>query len=650
MRYYEWPLLVFGLVTALRPAHAQPTTADSLFVRRNYTKLDRRIAMRDGVKLYTVIYVPTDARPNRRYPILMERTPYSAGPYGGDKYPKSGPGMSRELSREKYIFVYQDVRGRYMSEGDFEEMTPNKSGVEESKKSLVKRHTARITWTMTPDTSRTNKRLGNLRPAGPIDESTDTYDTIEWLLGNVANHNGRVGLMGISYPGFYASAALPNAHPALKAVSPQAPVTDEFVGDDARHNGAFFLLDKFSFMNYFDAPRTGPVEDYEPMFAWKPTDVYRFFLDLGPVKNANGPPYFNNRGKIWNEYLQHDTYDTYWQQRNIRPHLKNVRPATLVVGGWFDAEDLFGALRTYEAIEKQSSGNVNTLVMGPWTHGAWARPDWSRFGPLNFGQNTAKYYRDNLESRFFAYHLKGKGPFNPAEATVFDTGTNEWKTFAAWPPKAAQPRSYYIAPDQKLTADKPTMGESYDEYVSDPANPVPYTDSVRSRRNNQYMIEDQHFADGRPDVVTFQSEPLTDDLTVAGPISAQLYASTTGTDADFIVKIIDVLPDSVSMQRLVRAEVLRGRFRNSLSKPEPFRPGEVTAIHLPLNDVLHTFRQGHRLMVQVQHSWFPLVDRNPQHYPANTGTADAGDFQKATMRLYHDAAHPSRVTLPVLGR
>lgn len=655
MRYYDWPLLVFGLVIARSAALAQPTAADSLFVRKNYTKLDRRIPMRDGVNLYTVIYVPTDAGPNRRYPFLMERTPYSAGPYGEDKYPSSGPGMSRELSREKYIFVYQDVRGRYMSEGDFEEMTPNKSGVEESKKSLVKRHTARITWTMTPDTSRTNKRLGNLRPAGPIDESTDTYDTIEWLLGNVANHNGNVGLMGISYPGFYASAALPSAHPALKAVSPQAPVTDEFAGDDARHNGAFFLLDNFSFMNYFDATRSGgtrsgPVEDYEPMFAWKPTDVYRFFLDLGPVKNANGPPYFNNRGKIWNEYLQHDTDDTYWQQRNIRPHLKNVKPATLVVGGWFDAEDLFGALHTYEAIENQSSGNVNTLVMGPWTHGAWARDDWSRFGPLIFGQNTAKYYRDNLESRFFAYHLKGKGQFNPAEATVFDTGTNQWKTFATWPPKAAQPRSYYGSPDRKLTTSAPTVNNSFDEYVSDPARPVPYTDSVRTRRNNQYMIEDQRFAAGRPDVVTFQSEPLAGDMTVAGPIQTHLFASTTGTDADFIVKVIDVAPDSVNTQRLVRAEVLRGRFRNSLSKPEPFRPGEVTAVNLTLPDVMHTFGRGHRLMVQVQHSWFPLVDRNPQNYPTNTGTADVGDFRKATMRLYHDAAHPSRVTLPVLSR
>ncbi|QJW91346.1 CocE/NonD family hydrolase [Spirosoma taeanense] len=631
-------LAALAVLLAGIPGFAQLTSADSLFVRQNYVKLDRQIPMRDGVKLYTVIYVPKDAAADNRYPILMERTPYSAAPYGEANYPKTGPGLNKDLSRDKYIFVYQDVRGRYMSEGSFEEMTPNRPG-----SGLVKGRQSRGQAATTS-----------------LDESSDTYDTIEWLLKNLPANNGRVGLMGISYPGFYASAALPDPHPALKAVSPQAPVTDEFIGDDARHNGAFFLLDNFSFLNYFDKPRTGPTQDYENVFAYQPKDAYQFFLDLGPIKNANSAKYFNRQGKIWNEYLEHDTYDAYWQSRNIRPHLKNVKPATLVVGGWFDAEDLFGALRTYEAIEKQSTGNTNKLVMGPWTHGAWARPDWSEFGPFSFGHNTAKFYRDSIETAFFAYYLKDKGSFKAPEATVFDTGLNTWKTFDAWPPKTVQSQSLYFQPQGQLTRQPPVQTNSFEEYISDPAKPVPYTDGIQARRNNQYMIEDQRFAARRPDVVVFQTEPLTEDMVIAGPINARLFASTMGTDADFIVKIIDVLPDSTKnpspnpkglqmagYQRLVRADVLRGKFRNSFTTPEPFTPGVVTEVKLQLPDVMHTFRKGHRLMVQVQHSWFPLVDRNPQKF-INLADADTNDFQKATMRLYHDAAHPSVIEFSVL--
>ncbi len=644
MLHFRTLLTALILLSSVTCSQAQVTTSDSLFVRQNYRKLDRQIPMRDGVKPYTVIYVPTDAGPTTRYPILMERTPYSAGPYGESKYRRGGPGTSKELSQEKYIFVYQDVRGRYMSEGNFEEMTPG------------------LNRTEVPNGKATRKQKQATKTAASTDESTDTYDTIEWLLKNVSGNNGRVGLIGISYPGFYASAALPDAHPALKAVSPQAPVTDEFIGDDARHNGAFYLLDNFAFMNYFDTPRSGPVQDYDEMFSWKPTDDYKFLLELGPIKNANSAQYFNNKAKIWNEYLQHDTYDAYWQSRNIRPHLKNVKPATLVVGGWFDAEDLFGALRTYEAIEKQSAGNINKLVMGPWTHGAWARQDWSQFGPLSFGQNTAKYYRDNLESKFFAFYLKDKGSFDAPEASVFDTGTNAWKTFDTWPPKAVQDRSMYLQPANKLMTDQPKATNSFDEYVSDPAKPVPYTDGIQARRNNQYVIEDQRFAANRPDVIVFESEPLTEDMVVAGPINAKLFASTTGTDADFIVKVIDVLPDSTKSpnpnpkgiqmagyQRLVRAEVLRGKFRNSFEKPEPFKPGEVTEVKLQLPDVMHTFKKGHRLMVQVQHSWFPLVDRNPQKF-ITISNAEDSDFQKTTMRLYHDNAHPSSIALPILTK
>ncbi|MCI1186228.1 CocE/NonD family hydrolase [Hymenobacter sp. DH14] len=609
-------ILAAALALALPvAAQAQPRAQDSAAVRQNYIKLDRRIRMRDGVQLYTVIYVPRDASAGTSYPILMTRTPYSAGPYGENHYRGNGPGPSRELSAEKYIFVYQDVRGRYLSEGKFEEMTPALRGM---------------------------KAIGNAPPAH--DESTDTFDTIEWLLQHVPNNNGRVGMMGISYPGFYASAALPNAHPALKAVSPQAPVTDEFIGDDARHKGAFFLLDNFEFTNYFDAPRPKPVTSYEPLFKFETKDAYKFFLELGPTKNANKPQYFNNRARIWNEYQQHENYDAYWQERNIRTALTDVKPAVLVVGGWFDAEDLYGALNTYKAIEKQNPGATNRLVMGPWTHGAWARADWSKFGPLNFGSNTSEYYRQTLETPFFNFYLKDKGTFNPAEATVFNTGTNEWKTYPAWPPKATE-QMLYLQPEKGVAFKAPIAASKPTEYVSDPANPVPYTDGVRGSRNNEYVMEDQRFASKRPDVLTFRGEPLAQALTVAGPLTADLWVSTSGTDADFIVKVIDEQPDGT--QRLVRAEVMRGRFRNSFSKPEAFKPNQPTEVKYELPDVLHTFAAGHRLMVQVQSTWFPLVDRNPQTF-VPIATADAKDFQKATIKVYHDSGHPSAVRVTVL--
>ncbi|TVT39688.1 CocE/NonD family hydrolase [Hymenobacter setariae] len=614
--------------------------------------------MRDGVKLYTILYVPQDADKAHPYPIIMERTPYSAGPRGESNYPLRGPGPSRELSQEKYIFVYQDVRGRYLSEGQFEEVTPALPAA----------------------------ALGKPRRAGtsttPHDESTDTYDTIEWLLKSVPGNNGKVGIMGISYPGFYATASLPGAHPALKAVSPQAPVTDEFIGDDARHNGAFFLLDNFDFTNYFDAPRPQPVAKYDELFDLKITDAYQFFLKLGPIKNANAPQYFNNRARIWNEYLQHDTYDAYWQARNIRKHLTDVRPAVLTVGGWYDAEDLYGALHTYQAIEKQNPKATNRLIMGPWTHGAWSRPDWSKFGPYDFGQNTAQHYRQTLETPFFNYYLKGKGTFGAAEATLFDTGLNQWKDYPTWPPRAAESRPFYLQPNGFLygvaagqpapyqkqshfqitrtqTADSPTS-PTFDEYISDPAHPVPYTASMQAGRNNEYMIEDQRFAAQRPDVLTYQTEPLTEDLTVAGPLGIDLWVSTSGTDADFVVKLIDVLPDDTpnptpnpqrltlgGTQRLVRGDVFRGRFRNSFEKPEAFQPNVPTEVRYELNDVLHTFKKGHRLLVQVQSTWFPLVDRNPQQF-VNISTAGEGDFKQATIRIYHEPGHASSVQLPVL--
>jgi putative CocE/NonD family hydrolase len=595
------------------------------FVKENFTKIDTTITMRDGIKLYTVIYIPKDE--SQQYPFLMERTPYSAGPYGTDRFPRRiGPNES--LMNEKYIFVYQDVRGRYMSEGTNLEVTPYIA----------------------------NKKINK-----DVDESSDTYDTVDWLLKNIKNNNGRVGLYGISYPGFYATACLPGAHPAIKAVSPQAPVTDEFIGDDANHNGAFFLLDNFSFMNFFDMKRDGPVKNYaKPIFTAGAKDAYQFYLKMGTIKNTNSEKYYNHKAVIWNEYLQHDTYDAYWKARNIRTHLKNINIPTLVVGGWFDAEDLFGALHTYEAIEKQSPKNNNRLVMGPWTHGAWAGGEWTKFATHEFGSNTSKYFQDSLETTFFNYYLKDKGNFTAAEATVFETGSNEWKHYDAWPPKNSTTVNYYLNSNHKLSLQKERSANGYDEYLSDPNKPVPYTDGIYGRRNNEYMAEDQRFAALRPDVVVFETDELTEDVTLSGRILADLFVSTSGTDADFIVKLIDVLPDNTAnpkdsprgftmagLQRLVRAEVMRGKFRNSMEKPEPFVPNKIAEVKFDLNDVAHSFKKGHKIMVQVQSSWFPLVDRNPQKF-MRIPDADEKDFQKATIRIYHDAANASRIILPVL--
>lgn len=595
------------------------------FVKENFTKIDTTITMRDGIKLYTVIYIPKDE--SQSYPFLMERTPYSAGPYGSGRFPRR-VGPTESLMNDKYIFVYQDVRGRYMSEGTNLEVTPY---------------------------------IANKKTNKDVDESSDTYDTVDWLLKNIKNNNGRVGLYGISYPGFYATACLPGAHPAIKAVSPQAPVTDEFIGDDANHNGAFFLLDNFSFTNYFDMKRDGPVQNYaKPLFTAGTKDVYQFYLKMGTIKNTNSEKYYNHKSVIWNEYLQHDTYDAYWRARNIRTHLKNINIPTLVVGGWFDAEDLFGALRTYEAIEKQSPKNNNRLVMGPWTHGAWAGGEWSKFATHEFGSNTSKYFQDSLETTFFNYYLKDKGSFTAAEATVFETGSNEWKHYDVWPPKNSSAVNYYFNNNNKLSLQKEKSANGYDEYLSDPNKPVPYTDGIYGRRNNEYMAEDQRFASLRPDVVVFETDELTEDVTLSGRILADLFVSTTGSDADFIVKLIDVLPDTAStpkgspkgftmagLQRLVRAEVMRGKFRNSMEKPEPFVPGKVAEVKFDLNDVAHSFKKGHKIMVQVQSSWFPLVDRNPQKF-MRIPDADEKDFQKATIRIYHDAANASRIVLPVL--
>jgi len=623
LKFLSVPLFTLCIFNAC----AQPA-GDQQFIKDNYTKREVRITMRDGVKLFTSIYEPKDR--SVTYPILMQRTPYSCSPYGEGNYPRRlGPNV--DLMKEKYIFVYQDVRGRYKSEGVFQEVTP----AVDNKKS--------------PSAGQARSK--------DVDESSDTYDAIEWLLKNT-NNNGKVGLYGISYPGFYATASLPDAHPAIKAVSPQAPVTDEFIGDDCNHNGAYFLLDNFGFYSYFDGERNEAGDNYKPLFSVKYNNAYQFFLDMGTLKEANGPKYFDGKG-IWGQTLQHDTYDEFWQSRNIRPHLKNVKPAVLVVGGWFDAEDMFGALRTYEAIEKQTPDNDNRIIMGPWTHGGWAGNSWTKFGSYDFGSNLNEYYR-KTETGFFDHYLKGKGDFKLAEATVFETGTNKWKEYPAWPPKNAINTSFYFQDEGKLSTKKPDQNSGYTAYVSNPDRPVPYTNGVHARRNNEYLVEDQRFAEKYPEVVTFKSDVLANDLTVTGRLRANLFVSTTGTDADFIVKLIDVLPDDEpnpdpnpgnfqmgGFERMVRAEVFRGKFRNSYEKPEPFTPGKVEEVSFDLNEIAHTFRKGHRIMVQVQSSWFPIVDRNPQKF-MKIPEADKSDFQTATIRIYHDAMHASNIMLPLM--
>ncbi len=620
MKYFYALFSVVLFISCQSQTTAQPLPSN---LKNDFTKQEAYIPMRDGVKLFTAIYIPKDASAGTLYPFLMQRTPYGCEPYGLDAFPRR-LGPNSQLQKEKYIFVYQDVRGRYKSGGSFEEMTP---AIDKKKK-------------------------------GQTDESSDTYDTVDWLLKNIKNNNGRVGLYGISYPGFYATAALPDAHPALKAVSPQAPVTDEFMGDDANHNGAFFLLDNFSFMNYFGGERSADSTDYDAAFKGKNEEPYQYYLKLGPLKNTQNADLYNHKVKIWNEYLQHDTYDNYWKARNIRTHLKNIKPAVLVVGGMFDAEDMFGAQRTYEAIEKQNPQNKCQIVLGPWSHGAWARGEWTKFGQYNFGKNLNTDYQ-KWEADFFNFYLKDKGA-NLPEAIVFFTGTNEWRQFAQWPPANTNTQSYYLNTNSQLTM-KQDAGS--DTYISDPAKPVSYIAGVAGGRRNEYLADDQKFAAKRSDVLSYTSEPLQENTTIAGRIHATLQVALeavngdtkTLLDADFVVKVIDVVPDSgitnsadsktSGLQRLVRAEVFRGKFRNSFEKPEGFVPGKKTTVQFDLNDASHTFLKGHCIMVQVQSSWFPIVDRNPQKF-MRIPDAEEKDFQSIKVMLYHEG---SKIVLPVLN-
>ncbi len=616
--------LLFGVALLLAggPALAQEPISPARFIRENYTRATYKIPARDGTRLYTIVYTPRDQ--SQPYPMLMLRTPYGIGPYDDERF-RDNLGPNSHFPFEKYIFVYQDVRGRYMSAGVFDNMRPQLA-----------------------------------RPGGPkdIDESTDTFDTIEWLVKHIPNNNGKVGQYGISYPGFYTAAGMINAHPALKASSPQAPIADWFF-DDFYHRGAFFLPHAFTFFARFGKPRPEPTTHSATGFNFGTPDGYQFFLDLGSLRNVN-PRWFKGQIAYWNTLAEHTTYDSFWKARNLLPHLHNVAPAVLTVGGWYDAEDLYGTFQIYRAVEKQNPGIFNALVVGPWAHGGWAGADGSRLGDAGFGSNTSAYFQERIELPFFNHFLKGKGDNTLPEAYVFQTGVNEWRQFDLWPPRGTVQRTLHMNSQQRLTVDPP-KGDAFahDAFISDPNHPVPYTDAITFGMSREYMTADQRYATRRPDVVSYQTEVLEEDVTLAGPLEAELFVATTATDADWVVKLIDVYPPDAGMnlatgknmgnyQMMVRSEVIRGRFRDSYEKPVPFVPNEPAKVMLPLQDVLHTFRKGHRIMVQVCCSWFPLTDRNPQKYVPNIFNADESDFIVAMQKVYRSPMRPSALHFGVV--
>jgi putative CocE/NonD family hydrolase len=621
LRVLRVPALVFLLLAGLPGLPAATPSADTVSpkLQDTYTKREVLIPMRDGVKLFTAIYTPKDRK--QAYPILLQRTPYSVAPYGEQAYPAL-LGPSPRFDQEGFVFVFQDVRGRLMSEGDFVNMRPQRAA-----------------------------------SGAAIDESTDTYDTIEWVLKHVEGNSGKVGQWGTSYPAYYAATALLSGHPALKAVAPQAPIVDWFQGDDFHRNGALWLPHAFNFLVHFDQPHMTPNHVPPKVFNYGTADGYAWFLRLGST-GATRP--LTRDIAFWNQMLDHPDYDAFWQARNLRPHLKDVQPAVLTVGGWFDAENLFGSLQVFKTLERQSPATQSHLVMGPWSHGGWERGEGDHLGPVRFGAKTTEWFQSQVILPFFLQHLKGTKDLRLARATVFETGANRWHHLEAWPPREARAAALYLQPNGQLTFRPPTPEGGADSFISDPAKPVPYTEQVAIGMTQEYMSADQRYAERRPDVLVFQTEPLKEDLTLAGPLRPELFVATTATDADWVVKLVDVYPDDFKYphnrgevapaasapnplggyQQLVRGEVMRGKYRNSLEHPEAFTPDQPTRVAWSMNDVFHTFKKGHRVMVQLQSSWFPLMDRNPQVF-MNINQARPEDYRKATHTLFHDAARPS---------
>jgi uncharacterized protein len=626
-------ILLYFILLLTFSARSQFVNQDSAWFRDNYYKIEKAIPMRDGVKLFTSIYVPKDS--TEKHPILMERTPYNCAPYGSDVYRDFWSGYKKYFLREGYIMVIQDVRGRWMSEGKFMDIRP-----------FIKE-----------------------KKPGDTDESTDAYDAIDWLVKNIPGNNGKVGVFGTSYPGFYAGMAAASGHPALKAVSPQAPVTDWFRGDDFHHNGAFFYMDAFDFYvaGGFGRPHPAPV-DHESVMpdVYNSKDNYQFYLQQGADKNLL--KLSGDSIAFFAEFYNHPNEDAWWRARNARVAQFHIKPAVLVVGGLFDAEDCYGAWNMYKAIRSQSPETNAKLVMGPWYHEEWSAKDGSHLGNIYFGTNTSVTYQNEIIIPFFNFYLKGKNDPAISRATIFFTGENKWRHFDSWPSTEIKEEKLYLREKNGLTSKAPEGETGYDEYISDPAHPVPYTEDVHFNRTRDYMTDDQRFASRRSDVLTYQTEILKEDLTIGGPVTADLRISISTTDADFVVKIIDVFPDSFSYNRvdiyaedegekkypmggyqmLVRGEIMRGKFRNNYSKPEPFFPGKPETIRFSTTDVAHTFKKGHRIMIQVQSSWFPLSDRNPQKF-LNIYSCDDADFQKSTIRIFHENRNASSIILPVLS-
>jgi putative CocE/NonD family hydrolase len=608
-------VLLAGLLSGGGVAAQDVTPKDLEEQAKQFTRTAEMIPMRDGVKLYTTVYVPNE--PKGPLPFVMMRTPYGAESRG----PKALKEYFKDLADEGYIFVFQDIRGRHQSEGQFVMQRPPRDS---------KSPTA-------------------------IDEGTDAYDTIDWLLKNVPNNNGRVGMLGVSYPGWLTVMALLDPHPALKAASPQASPADMFLGDDFHHNGAFRLSYGFEYVAMMETDKTNF------SFAFDRYDTFEWYLRLGALSNVN-PKYFKGKMPTWNDFVAHPNYDEFWKRQSSAPYLKRVNLPTLHVAGWYDQEDFYGPLKTYELLEPHDKNDENYLVVGPWNHGGWQSGRGNKLGRVTFDGDTGKHFRAKVQAPFFARYLKDKGE-KPPEALMFQTGSNKWVPHDRWPPRGSVTRKLYFHPNGKLAFEPPAESASaFDEYVSDPAKPVPYrprpvTPTYPGREWQEWMVEDQRFTQYRPDVLTYETEPLEEDVTVAGSLTARLFAATSGTDCDWVVRLIDVYPEKIEkaagmggFQLLVSGEPFRARFRKSFEKPEPVVPGEVNEYTIDLHWSHHCFRKGHKIMVQVQSTWFPLIDRNPQKYVANTFEAKDGDFQPARQQVYRSAKYPSAIAMQVLEK
>jgi putative CocE/NonD family hydrolase len=600
--------LMLAVVLLIGPVtRSQPPAVD-----KRYTQTEAMIAMRDGVKLYTLVLTPKDAA--GPLPFVFMRTPYGADA-GGVRFL---PAYLKDLADEGYHFVFQDIRGRFKSEGTFV----------------------------------MSRAPRDKQDPTAIDETTDTHDTIDWLLKNVPKNNGRVGMLGISYPGWLTVMGMLETHPALKAVSPQASPADMFLGDDFHHNGAFRLSYGFEYVAMMETNKVNT------NFKFDRHDTYEWYLRLGALSNVN-PKYFQGKMPTWNDFVSHPNYDGFWQKQAFAPYLKQVTVPTLNVAGWFDQEDFYGPLKIYELLEKHDGKSQNFLVVGPWNHGGWSGGPGDKLGRISFDQATGKHFREKVQAAWFAYHLKDKGKLEQPEALLFQTGTNRWVAHEQWPPKTAVTRKLYFRGDGKLSFTAPADEKAFDSYVSDPGKPVPYrprpvTPTYPGPEWKVWMVEDQRFVHGRPDVLTYESEPLNEDVVVAGSLTAQLFGATSGTDCDWIVRLIDVYPEPYvkdatmsGYQLLISGEPMRARFRNSFAQPEPVTPNEVNEYTIDLHWSHHCFRKGHRIMVQVQSTWFPLIDRNPQKFVPNIFEAKDSDFQRAEQRVHRSARFPSHVSLQV---